>query len=288
MLNIKNLNVVKEKIIPLALAGSLALSLSACGGKVEMSSIDFDDLMAIESVQDATIIDEMVGEGNLQYNDDMNILEAADQLYRFMDIVEVTDRVDYTGVDSLEPLSNDTYASTLSLNREEVEALVELSKYKGEDVVALEAKLTALKKLNYLNSYCKEWVNANGNMICEDIMIAAVKGSIADELELDGFAGINIPPRRTTVSDGPEDYFITVDDESYRVPMGEGEIWNTINYVYELQGSDLGTVDQEQRYETYRKAINYAKTTIAAGSNVKNNKIVTQYDAGYIEGNFLK
>lgn len=287
MNGIKNLHVFKEKIVPIALAATLSLSLSACGGKVEMQSVDMGDLMAIEEVQGATIIDDMIARGELQYDEDLNIIQAADQLDRYMRIVEMTDGIDFTGVDSLEPLSDEIYEQTLNMSKEEIEALIELSKYKGDDVVALEAKLTALKKLNYLHNYCRDWVYSNGDNICTRIMIVAVKGSVADEFDRTDFAGITIPERHNFGGE-PDSYSVKVDGEVYIVPTGEGEIWNTINYIYELQSADLSDGDQENRFATYDKAINYAKTTIAAGSNVKNNKLVAQYDADYIEGNFVR
>ncbi len=287
-MNVKNLRVFKEKIVPLALAGTLALSLAGCGGKVEMSSVDFNNLMAIEEVQNVTMIDELVAAGYLQY-DDMTILEAADQLERFMAIEEKIGGYDYTGVESLDPLSDEEYAATLNLSEEDIDSLIEQASYKGDDVVALENKLTALKRLDYLNRYCSEWIDNNGMRISEEIMFAAVKCSVAEELNLDvdEVNTVRINPRGT-FSGEPDDYSLKVGDDFYRIPTREGEIWNTVNYIYEVQDADKSLMNTKEEYETYRKAINYAKTTIAAGSNVKNNKIVAQYDADYIEGNFIK
>lgn len=287
-MNVKNLRVFKEKIVPLAIAGTLALSLSACGGQVEMSSVDFHSLMSIEEVQNATLMDEMIDAGYLRYGDG-TLLEAADQLERYMQIEEKIGGYDYTGVDSLQPLSDEVYASTLNMSDAEIDALMEAASYKGDDVVALENKLIALKKLDYLNRYCDNWIDENGMHISEELMFASVKCSVAEELGLgvDDVTQVTIPPRGT-FSGEPDDYSIKVGDTHYRVPYREGEIWNTINYIYEVQDADKDLMDQENEFETYRKAINFAKTTIAAGSNVKNNKIVAQYDADYIEGNFVK
>ncbi len=287
-MNVKNLHVFKEKIVPLALAGTLALSLTACGGHVEMKDVDFGNLVAIEEVQQATMIDEMIANGDLMYDDNLNLLEASDQLIRYLDIVAQIGDYDFTGVDSLEPLSEEVLNATLDMTPEDVEALIEVASYRGDDVVALEAKLNALKKLKFLHDYCQQWVDDNGYRISERIMLVAVKASVADELELgvDEVSYVHIPERH--FAGEPEDYYINVGKESYRVPTREGEIWNTVNYIYEIQGADFAAMDKQQRADTYRKAINYAKTTIAAGSNVKNNKIVAQYDADYIEGNFVK
>ena len=285
-MGVKNVRVFKEKLVPLAIAGVMAVSMTACGGQVQMKNVDFGVLMEEEQIQDVTIIDELIARGELRFDDNLNLLEAADQLDRYMRIVELTDKLDFTGVDQLKPLTSEECAEALGLTPEEVEVLINLSKYKGDDVVQLEQKLDALKKLNYLNKTCKEWVYENGDYICERMMMVSIKASVAAEFGMDDLGGVTIPPRHS-VSE-PEPYLIEVDGERYSIPTSEGEIWNTINYLYELQGSDLDNGDQENRFKTYDKAINFAKTTIAAGSNIKNNKLVSQYDAGYIEGNFVK
>ena len=287
-MNVKNLRVFKEKIVPLAVAGTLALSLVGCGGNVQMKEVDFDSLMTISEVQNATMIDELIANGALMYDDNLNLLQASDQLIRYLDIVAQIGGYDFTGVDSLEPLDQEVLNATLNMTPEEVEGLIEVASYKGDDVVALEAKLNALKKLNFLHNYCQSWVDENGPIISERIMLISVKASVADELELgvDEVSYVHIPERH--FAGEPDDYYVNVGKESYRVPMREGEIWNTINYIYEVQGSDFATMDAQQRADTYRKAINYAKTTIAAGSNIKNDKLMAQYDADYIEGNFVK
>ena len=98
-----------------------------------------------------------------------------------MRIVELTDKLDFTGVDQLKPLTSEECAEALGLTPEEVEVLINLSKYKGDDVVQLEQKLDALKKLNYLNKTCKEWVYENGDYICERMMMVSIKASVAAE-----------------------------------------------------------------------------------------------------------
>ena len=60
-------------------------------------------------------------------------------------------------------------------------------------------------------------------------------------------------------------------------------MWNTIQYIYTLQSTEI---DPKLEYETYRKALNYAKITLIAGSNLKNNKLGPQYDESYIRKHY--
>ena len=150
----------------------------------------------------------------------------------------------------------------------------------------VEQKLNALKQLRFIYDYCSAWIYNNGQMVSIEYMMAAVKGSIGDELEIsvDDYSDIIIPPALS--SSEPESNFIRVGDESYEVRTGEGEIWNTISYIYALQKFDR---DSDKAYETYRKALNYGKTTMAAGSNVnKKGRVTEQYDASYIKKNYVK
>ena len=117
-------------------------------------------------------------------------------------------------------------------------------------------------------------------------MLAAVKCNIADELDIPvgKYSEIVIPPAHRSNSTGPEQYSIKVGDQVYTVPVSSDEIWNTINYIYEIQGAKL---DGKKEMQTYRKALNFGKTTIAAGSDIKGkNKLVPHYNIKYIRRNY--
>ncbi len=286
MKGIKNLNVY-QKATALLVAGTMAFTLAGCAGSVDMSSLSASEVLSISDVRDVTLIDELIEAGRLQYNEDLNIIEAADQLERYLDIVETIDgKVDFTGVDQLEALPQARYELSLNYSLDEVNALIEASKYNGKDVVQLEQKLNALKQLRFIYDYCSAWIYENGTNVSIEFMMATIKGSIADDLEMsvNDYNTIVIPPARAT--NEPESNFIRVGDESYEVRLNTEELWNTISYIYAMQEFDR---DCDNAYETYRKALNFGKTTMAAGANINNKSRVTeQYDASYIKENYVK
>lgn len=276
-----------NRLAALLLAGSIATTLSGCDGKAEMSSLTTSDVLSITDITNVTQIDELIANGQLMVSSDLSIVGAADQLERYMNISEQLQSIDFTKVDELSPLKEEEYEKALTLSKEEIDGLIEASKYDGKDIVQLERKLNALKKLNFLYNYCTNWVHQNGQTLSINIMMAAVKASVADELEIlpEQYNEIIIPPAKRSSSEGPTSYFINVGEESYEIPINSNELWNTINYIYDVQSA---TLEGKNEFKTYRKALNYAKTTIAAGANIKNNKLEAQYSASYIEKNYVK
>ena len=284
MKGIKGLH-VSPRFAALLLATSMAFSLTGCGGHVDMKTLSPSEVLEIQDVKDVTLADELIANNQLTFYEDLDVIEAADQLERYLDILDITKGMDFTNVGQLQPLTDEQYQEALSLPLEEIRTLKEQAAYTGKDIVQLEQKLKALKQLDYLDRHCEEWVHRYGQSISIQYMMAAVKGSVADELELsvDDYKKITIPPRRSFSE--PEEYTIEVGDTIYRVPVGVGEIWNTIHYIYEVQDA---TLEGDKEYETYRKALNYGKVTMAAGCNEKKGKLTEQYSASYIEKNYVK
>ena len=284
MENIKNLKLYKKGLSVL-LAAATTVTLSSCSGYADMKSLTPSEVLSISEVQDVTMVDEMIEAGKLRYEDDMTIIEAADQLERFMDISDMLKNVNLEGADQLSSLTADEYNQTLNLNVDEVNLLIEMASYNGKDVVKQEQRVNAVKRLNYLYNYCNEWIRENGQDVSIKYMMAAIKGAVADELDLsvDDYSSITIPS--ASLSDEATPYTIKVDEQRYEVKESVGELWNDINYIYAVQDYDP---ENGNEFETYRKAINFAKTAMAAGANVKNNNLEEQYNASYIEKNYTK
>lgn len=286
-MKVKNIKFVKSKLVPLLLAGSIGMSLVGCNGHVDMNSISFGDLLEISDVQDDTLVDELIKSGRLLFDEDISYIEAADMLERYMDISDKLKDIDFCEVDSLKRLSQEEYNSTLDYSLEDVNDLIEIIKNsKSKSLVDQENRLTAYKKLDFLNDYCDTFIHTYGEDISLSVMFASVKGSIADELDLavDDYSSITIP-KYHDAGDGSTSYCVEVGDKSYTVPVSNGEIWNTINYIYTLQRAKL---TEETEKPTYRKAINYAKTTMAAGANINKDKVRSDHSAGEISKNYLK
>ena len=274
----------------LLLAFLMPFTLTGCkSGKADLTSISINELMENDDVKDATLIDELVESGHLNYTTaegQMDLITSAGQLEKYMDISDKLSSMDFAGVEDLLPLAEEEYQEALSLSDDEIDRLIEASKYEGKSLVQLEQKLVALKKLNYLYSYTTNWAKSNGRDISTRLMMASVKASLADELDLsvEDYGNITIPAATRSLSEGPASYYIKVGEESYEVPTRSEEIWNTIDYIYDLQSAK----SIKEPFKTYRKAINFSKTTIAAGSNLKNKKLEPQYDASYLEKNYVK
>lgn len=287
MINIRNLKIVKEKLVPLALAGTLALSLTGCTGEIDLSNVSITDIMSNQSIKDVTLIDELIENNMLQSVDDQSIVDAANQLEKYINVCEELERAQLENVDNLRPLSEQDKEVAARLSEDAIRKLIEIAKKKPTTLKEMEDKVIAQKELNYIYNLYKDWINKNGKTISIDIMIAAVKASIADELEIspDDYYKIIIPPSRGSTEDGPGDRYIQVDEKYYRIPRSSSEIISTIDYIYAVQ---IYNPDDATRYATYKKAINYAKTTISAGANLKDDKLESQYSKKYIEENFGK
>ena len=287
MKGINKLTIIKTKLAPILLSGTMALSLTSCGGRgsVDMSSRTMKELLAIEQIKNSTQLDELSENGELNYNDKINYIQAADKLEKYITrIQKIEEKVEFKGVKELTPLPEEELKETLKISEKDLDKLIKNASYDGDDLKKIEDKLAALKKLEYLKKTYKSWVNKHGLDISINIMMASVKAGVADELNVP-YESIVIPP----VSRGKEDsnsiYNIKVSDKKYKVSVSEEELWNTINYIYDVQKANL---DSNTEYDTYLKAINFAKTTMSSGVNVKNNNLETQYSASYIKKHYLK
>lgn len=273
-------------LLALLTAGAIGISLSSCNGEINMISLSPSAVLENENVQSITLMDDLIWENKLVYEGELDIVEAADQLERYLDIIDLLKDMDFSRVPGLEPLRDEQYQEVFSLPMRELKQLKKDASYKGNDVDRSEQRLYALKQLDYLYRHCTEWVHANGQDISFSFMLAAVKTAVADELGITtrDYSKIVIPPTRRSASAGPEPYVVKVGDTLYQVPVGAGEIWNTINYIYEVQGAHL---TDKTEYATYRKSLNYGKVTMAAGVEEHNGKLRAENNITYIKKNIL-
>ncbi len=286
MKGIKKLNVaVKRKVLPLLLAGTV-LTLTGCNGKVDMKDHTVAQLMEIDDIKDKTLLDELMEAGYTYFDDEITCVDAADLLKTRMDIVELLSDMDFSEVKNLRPLSSVEYEETEELSLDEVKLLKQMATTKKTDLVSMENKLFAMKNLAYLYDYCNEWIEEKGATIATSFMLHTVKAALADELNLsvEDYKKISLPPVK---QQGGTDYIIYAASEEYTVPQGVKEIWNTIDYIYQVQHADSkkGLTDKT-RFATFRKAINYGKTTLACGMNIKNGKIDAEDSASYVKKNY--
>ena len=250
MKGIKKLNVYKT-LSALLLAGTMTLSLSGCGGNVDMKSLTPSEVLAITDVSNLTRVDELIAANQLSFYDSLNIIETADKLEKYLDIIDLLKGMDFSQVSQLEPLRDEKYQEVFSLSLEEIVKLKEQVSYKGRDIIAMEKKLTAMKQLDYLYRECQNWVRLYGRGISINYMMTAVKGAVAEELNIpvENYEMITIGEKHYSENTGPESAVIQVGNTNYHVPTSAKELWNTINYIYEVQDA---TLDGDRELETYR------------------------------------
>ena len=104
MKRLKNLNVGKT-ITAFLLAGAMSFTFAACRKTADMKSISPSELLSITDVKDLTVLDELMDEGRVMYNDELNIVQAATKLERHLNILEKLDSVDFKDVEALQELS---------------------------------------------------------------------------------------------------------------------------------------------------------------------------------------
>lgn len=277
-MKIKNLRITNNGWIALLMAGTIIFSVSG-NSKDRTINETIQELIESEDVKEITLLDELIEDGYLQSIDGRNLIENADCLIHYMDIVERLESIDFTGVEELHPLREEDYEKALSLTDEEIRFYSEAATKKAKTQEEQDEKLYALKMLNYLNNYIKEWIRQNGTGISINMLMAAVKGSIAAELGLseEEYETIRIPENRKTIKDDDFTYTIMVGNKSYSVPTKATGIWDGIEYIYEMQSATFDEDDSSssRRYQTYRKAIQFAKMTMILGVDINDRDIVS-------------
>lgn len=291
MKGIKNLKIRKTALITL-IASSLAItgcSKSRLTGTANLSSVSFQELMANDDIKCITIADELIEENKLLYNDDDTIFDAADKLEKYLNIIDKINGFNFVGAESLESLDEQTKEEAKNYSLEEINNLIAFAKTKDNDLVSLEKKIDATKKLFYLQNYCKEWIMDNGQRISEQLLKTTVKCSVGAELNYscNDYNCIFIPPRNEIPSDGGF-YCIDTNNGRYRVKSNAKEIYNSIGYIYDIQMSSFSEKSKNNLYDTCRKALQYSKTTMAAGCEIKKDKIVEHNNACEIEKQFIR
>ena len=270
-----NIKINNKKLLSLLLAGTI--TLSGCASKTDMNTVSFQELLSIQDVRDNTLMDELMRNHYLIFQDDISYITAADKLIDYMNIVEKLDKVDFEKVVP--------YDTAFELSPSEVDYLLNVLKEKDKSELGFERKLTAKKELFTYYEYCKNFIHQYGKEISEQIMLISVKANIADCLNIpvDRYSRIVIPAYKNKTNE-PKEFMITVGSTNYIVPVSSHEIWNTIQYLYTVQNSSL---TEKTEYDTYKKAINLAKITMLSGSKIKNDTVKVLNNKKYIEKHYL-
>ena len=281
-MKINNLKINKQKALPLFFAGVISLSLSGCGNNIVMGDTSLDELSNIEEVKELTLLDE------LEETD--KGLSRGKQLENYLYLLDELKSYDFTGIDELRPLPEEEYKQLDNMTLEEYGEILNEANVIDVDLVTMEKRLDAIKKLYYLNNYCKQWVENNGVEVVLELMKNSVKANAAVELNIpvEEFDSILIKERPSVNEINPK-YIIIANDKEYAINPDDHAIWDTIDYIYKIQNPNLMSDEERKKYkedptDAYKKAIDLSKITICSGSNLKDGNILeSQNSKDYIK-----
>lgn len=272
-----------KKILPyLVYCGSSIVLLSGCGIKYDSKKVS--ELLEDTSVKNDTLLDELAESGQLQFNEELSLIEAADRLETYMNICVMLDKKNLDSAKELEPLSEEDCKIAENYNEDDVKELIKNCNCITND----SSKSDSLRFLHYLKGYCRDWINENGKDVSVRLMINSIKAAIADDLIFDvsEYKNISIPPYNSDFK-GDESFYVLVGDE--RITVDTNKIANAIDYIYILQRKKKDEVSDDM----CREALNSAKETMLYAANVKdsflnlNGTIVDkQNDRSYVKKMF--
>ena len=286
MTKIKNVKIVKEKIIPLLLASTLTLTTSCSSKSVNMGKISTRELMSIEEIKKNTLLDELENTEYGMFSENLTVLSAAIKLEEYMTIIKKIEKIKFDEIENLERITEEEKQEAERLTQEEIEEQIKYYKNGSPDVVASERRVKAYKMLNYLQDYIPTFIHQKGKEISTKFMIAAVKSAVASALNIptEDYHEISIPARYDSLKEEIKVYHVKVGKEEYDISKSSKELWETIDYIYQVQNATFP--NQKQELETYKKALNYAKITISAGATKRSHIITSKNDYAYIKKNY--
>ena len=291
----KNIN-IRTKLVSLILAGTLTLSATSCGKKEENELMPMKDLLQIEEVQDLTLLDELIEKGYLYYGLSSNIIDQASNLEKLIKMVELTSEMNYqevyANIDDYKEKEKtfNTNINLWQLTIEEVETLREKAKMTVSSYNDIDTRQKALQMLYYINQSAREMIKNNARNTLILLLLTVIRASTAEGLSLDieEFKEVNIldsEPSKTK----EDPYYIIVKDEPYEVTPSKKELWEAMDYVFQLRKEEKETEGKEPKYhdiDFYKKGLTLAKMVILEGIKVKNGTIKQEHSASYVKKHY--
>ena len=267
---------IKKALPYLLYCATPMLLLTSCG--VKYDSKKFSELLADTSVKNDTLLDELDENGNLQYDENLSLLEAADRLETYINICQKIDKNKIDIIDDSNTLSEKEIQSIENLSEDDIDNLIKYASYSGSNFEKNADKAKAIRILSNLKTYCRDWINKNGREVSIKIMINSVKSSIADEenLDISEYENITIPSYELAFNSG-KSFYVIVDDKN--ISICTNVIGDTIDYIYMLQRMS----NDEVTDETCLEALERAKETMVYGCDINDNKANKQNSYSYVK-----
>lgn len=230
-------------------------------------TVGYSTEKVLETFKDDTKLDEAI-ENNIGEYDNMSIIESAEKLKTGMAIINLLRNFDFSEVEDLEKLSSAEYKFADTLKWEDVVILTQIATTENDSLEAQESKLKAIKMLDHINETQKEFVENNGENIILNTLSWTIKSSIAEELNVNtkNINDIEIPPFKKITD---MNFYVTYNDERYNILNSKADIADAFYYYYQLQLPY--NVEEEEKFELYKDALNASKIAIMTGVKEKNN-----------------
>lgn len=212
-----------------------------------------------------TKLDE-VAKDNIATYDETSIIQAADKLETYIDTVEKLESYNFEDIKELDKLSKEEYEFADNLTKEDIILLMQIVDTNNDSLKSQEARIKAMKMLDFVNKKEKKWIKDNGKEITLELLSWAVKSSIGEYLGLpaDEVENIEIPPAKK-ISDMK--FYVIYDDQRYNISSSKANIYDSLYYYYQIN-----SVENPEQYDKdiYKEAINSAKITTMTGINEEN------------------
>ena len=230
-------------------------------------TVDESFQKVLEVFEDDTKLDEAIKK-NIGTYENMSIIESVEKLKTGMAIINLLRNFDFSEVEDLEKLSSAEYKFADTLKWEDVVILTQIATTENDSLEAQESKIKAIKMLDHINETQKEFVENNGENIILNILSWTIKSSVAEELNLDtnNINDIVIPPLKKITD---MNFYVTYNDERYNVSHSKADISAAFYYYYQLQLPY--NIEEEEKFELYKDALNASKIAIMTGVKEKNN-----------------
>lgn len=280
-MKINNIKINKKTILSVLTAGSIALTTVGCG-TFNATELSFKEVLDNPTVQEITILDE---ELNNNESVQENFAEI-EKLETALEVMILNGKEDFSEVEQLIPLTEEEKEEALKLNIDEIKELKKVSKNNDTDLLSIENRLIAIKKIAYLDKYYRDFVMNDGLRVSKKALMNSVKASIGSEknCDIDEIFITDLPNPKS------DDFDIQVKakGQEYTVKTSNDSMWNAIEYIDEIDSCNLDIMTEDDIKDTCIKALNYAKSVTLHGSNINDDKIVEQYSDRYIKKNIFK
>ena len=279
-------NKLKQAISILSVTGMIASSalLCGCSKEIELDGASLQSILKNSKVKKITTLDTEVKKDDQRKEE----IKQAIELEKALIVQELIKDVDLNQVPLLQnQLTEKQEKEALKLSIKEIEKLVEESDANTNEDLLIEKRLEAKKKLYAISKHYDKIIE-NGGEISEVMIMNAIKGAVADELD--------VTTRDVVIASDQKDnevengVIVEEDNDNskrYFVKDSKSVINEAIEYLYTVQEDGYDKLDEEDRLDKYKASLNYAKKILLSGASITDDKLSVQNGAGTINDEIL-